>query len=64
MPAQKTQAEPGYEEAFLEDLLQILLKSYGGENPAVDDRQRLLDILALNAEYLERSGADANFCAL
>jgi hypothetical protein len=45
------------EKTFLDYLLHILLE------PAVDDRQRLLNILALNSEYLRRSGADADHAA-
>ena len=43
------------DETFIDDLRHILLKSYGGKNPALDDRQRLLDILELNTKYLKRS---------
>ena len=66
MPPQETPPEAGStepEKTFLDHLLQILLEPYGGENPALDDRQRLVDILALNSEYLQRSGADANNAA-
>ena len=67
VPKPKSPTEAGStgepDETFLDDLLQILLKPYGGENPALDDRQRLLDILTLNSKYLERSGADANHAA-
>ncbi len=60
MPPQETRPEAGEpDEAFIDDLIHILLKSYGGKNPALDDRQRLLDILSLNTQYLKRSGADA-----
>jgi hypothetical protein len=63
MPPQKTRPEAGSagDKTFLDYLLQILLEPYGGENPAIDDRQRLVDILALNSEYIRRSGADANY---
>ena len=52
------------DETFLDDLLQILLEPRGGKNPALDDRQRLLEILELNSRYLEGSGADANNAAI
>ena len=52
------------DETFIDDLRHILLKSYGGKNPALDDRQRLLDILELNTKYLKRSGADATMKAM
>jgi hypothetical protein len=69
MPPRKTRSKAGSrhdgpkEKTFLDFLLQILLGPYGGENPAIDDRQRLVDILALNSQYLRRSGADADFAA-
>jgi hypothetical protein len=63
VPKPKSQAKAGFtgkpDETFIDDLRHILLKSYGG-NPALDDRQRLLDILELNTKYLKRSGADAS----
>jgi hypothetical protein len=51
------------EKTFLEYLLQTLLDPYGGESPPIADRQRLVDILALNSEYIRRSGADVNYAA-
>jgi hypothetical protein len=64
MTSQEARPEAGFigepDKTFLDDLLEITLKPRGGENPALDDRQRLLDILALNSKFLERSGADAN----
>jgi hypothetical protein len=67
MRPQKTQPEAGSngepENEFLNHLLRILLGPYGSENSALDDRHRLMDILALNSEYLRRSGADTNFAA-
>ena len=60
-PEAGSTGEPG--ETFLNHLLGIILEPRGGENPALDDRQRLLDILALNSKFLERSGADANHAA-
>jgi hypothetical protein len=62
-PLQKKGASGEPEKTFLDYLLQILLEPYGGENPPADDRQRLIDILALNSEYLRRSGANAGFAA-
>jgi hypothetical protein len=68
MPPQETPPEADStgqsEPTFLDHLFQILLfEQYGGENPAIDNRERLLDILALNSEYLRRSGADADYAA-
>jgi hypothetical protein len=64
VPKPKSATEAGAigdpDETFIDDLRHILLKSYGGKNPALDDRQRLLDILELNTKYLKRSGADAS----
>ena len=60
MPPQETRPEAGEpDETFIDDLIHIFLKPHGGKNPALDDRQRLLDILSLNTQYLKRSGADA-----
>jgi hypothetical protein len=61
MPPQDSNGEP--ENEFLNHLFRILLGPYGGENSALDDRLRLVDILALNSEYLRRSGKDANYAA-
>jgi hypothetical protein len=65
MPPEEKRPEAGSagDKTFLDYLLQILLEPYGGEDPAIDDRQRLMDILALNSEYIRRSGADANYAA-
>jgi hypothetical protein len=67
MTSQEARQEVGStgepDETFLDHLLQILLEPRGSQNSALDDRQRLLDILSLNSEYLERSGADANHAA-
>ena len=64
VPKPKSPTEAGStgepDETFIDDLRHILLKSYGGKNPALDDRQRLLDILELNTKYLKRSGAGAS----
>ena len=68
VPKPKSPTEAGStgepDETFIDDLRHILLKSYGGKNPALDDRQRLLDILELNTKYLKRSGADATMKAM
>ena len=76
VPKPKSPTEAGStgepDETFIDDLIDILLKSYGDKNPVPDDRQRLLDILELNTKYLKRSrllrgktrsGADANRAA-
>jgi hypothetical protein len=69
MPPRKTRPKAGSrhgepkEKTFLDYLLEVLLEPCGSENPAIKDRQRLVNILALNSEYIRRSGADANYAA-
>ena len=59
VPKPKSPTEAGStgepDETFIDDLIHILLKSYGDKNPAPDDRQRLLDILELNTKYLKKA---------
>ncbi len=64
MPPQETPPEAGYEKTFLDDLLQILLEPRDGNNPAHDDRLRLIAILELLSRYLDGSGADAKIAAI
>jgi hypothetical protein len=60
MPPHETRPEAG---SFLYHLLQVLLFDYGGDDPAVGERERLIDLIALFFEYVQRSGADANFAS-
>jgi hypothetical protein len=66
-PSKKTRSKASSarapEKTFLDYLLQVLLEPYGGGSPSANNRQRLIDILALNSEYIRRSGTDTNYAA-